>query len=101
MPVEDEKGRSGNFDLVILDSSLKRLALIEFKANNPEAKDYAKDFVKLENNNEPGELRYFVQLLKNVNKQTIASIKSKIGHSNKIFYRCWSLDGKNRTDDIA
>ena len=96
-PMENEKeGRSGNFDLVIYDSDLKRIALIEFKSNNPEAKDYAKDFVKLENPKEAGDLRYFIQMVKNANRQTIASIKRKIFPKMTKYY-CISLTGQNLT----
>lgn len=33
-PRQDESGRSGEFDLVIFNNQLERIALIEFKANN-------------------------------------------------------------------
>lgn len=96
-PMENEKeGRSGNFDLVIYDSNLKHIALIEFKSNNPEAKDYAKDFVKLENPKEAGDLRYFIQMVKNANRQTIAIIKRKIFPKMTKYY-CISLTGQNLT----
>lgn len=99
IPVEDETGRSGNFDLVIHDSSLNRIALIEFKANNPEAKDYAKDFVKLENPNEESCLRYFIQIVKSANNGTVSSIKQKIAPKITI-YHCYALTGEEITESV-
>ena len=117
----ETQGQSANFDLVIHDSEFKRIALIEFKANNPEIRDYQKDFVKLTNNNENGCLRYFIQLLQNTNTgkdeqtDTMLNIeKKKIYLENEaswerkwgpkqFLYRCYSLEKGNRefnTDDI-
>jgi hypothetical protein len=94
-PRVDENGRSANFDLVIYNSAFKRVALIEFKANNPDKRDYEKDFVKLANCKETGEIRYFIQVIKNCNKGTIHSLSMKV--SNKDIYRCWSLEGTEIT----
>lgn len=89
-PRVDKNGRSANFDLVIFDGTFKRRALIEFKANNPEPRDYKKDFVKLDNHNEDGSLRYFIQLIKRSDKGTIKSISNKI--CNKEIYYCCCLE---------
>ncbi len=78
-PKRDENdGQSANFDLVIHDSNYNRIALIEFKAKNPDIHDYQKDFVKLTNEQEDGELRYFIQILENTNSNTDSNVKSKI-----------------------
>ena len=69
-PEQDDSGRSGNFDLVIHNNKFERIALIEFKANNPKSKDYLKDIVKLNEENYEGKvLRYFVQIVKNSDKK--------------------------------
>lgn len=77
-PKKDNKGQSANFDLVIHDSNYNRVALIEFKANNPDIHDYQKDFVKLSNNEEEGCLRFFIQLLENTRSDTKSSVEGKI-----------------------
>lgn len=110
------QGQSANFDLVIHDSNFRRIALIEFKANNPDIHDYQKDFVKLtnikENDNckEEPALRYFIQLLQNTKTgkdektDTMLNIeKKKINSNNEVLwknywgpeiflYRCYSLE---------
>ena len=51
---EKGAGRSGNIDLVIFQKNGKnvnRVALIEFKAHNPDKNDYRKDICKLINEN--------------------------------------------------
>lgn len=74
----EEGGRSANFDLVIHNDKAERIALIEFKASNPPIKNYQKDLVKLSNEKEAGDLRYFIQLLENTETNTIDNIKNKI-----------------------
>ena len=74
------KGQSANFDLVIHDMNLNRIALIEFKANNADDNDHAKDFKKLSNQEEGNNnvLRYFIEIIKSANKGTIESLNNKI-----------------------
>ena len=115
---EGEK-RSGNFDLVICDETGKeRYALIEFKGLNPDKKCYAKDYWKLQNSQEQGVLRYFLQVVKSANDDTYENIAKKKDSikefaQNKTFnvdindlkeqviYRCISLDdSKEITDEI-
>lgn len=115
---EGEK-RSGNFDLVICDETGKeRYALIEFKGLNPNKKCYAKDYWKLQNSQEQGVLRYFLQVVKSANDNTYENIAKKKDSikefaQNKTFnvdindlkeqviYRCISLDdSKEITDEI-
>ena len=115
---EGEK-RSGNFDLVIYDETGKeRYALIEFKGLNPDKKCYAKDYWKLQNSQEQGVLRYFLQVVKSANDNTYENIAKKKDSikefaQNKTFnvdindlkeqviYRCISLDNsKEITNEI-
>lgn len=83
-PKRDDNGQSANFDLVIHDSNYNRVALIEFKANNPDIHDYQKDFVKLSNEQEDVELRYFIQLLENTRKGKDEKIDTKKNIESKI-----------------
>lgn len=101
-PKRDEKGRSGEFDLVIFDNRLKRIALIEFKANNASEHEHMKDFVKLNNPKEGDNNvhRYFIEIVKSYDNGTLSSLRSKTEGNNPMF-RCWSLDeGKDITKDI-
>ena len=61
----DENARSGNIDLCIHNKKGKRICLIEFKALNPIAADYSKDFCKLieEAKGDKEVLRFFYKLL--------------------------------------
>jgi len=87
---DDEKGQSAMVDLAIHDAELNRIALIEFKALNPDKLCFIKDFVKLEN--EPDVLTYFIMYVKSYDKDTIESLKSKVDNrdSNIVFY-CYDL----------
>lgn len=101
MPKSDSTGLSANFDLVIHDRNFKRIALIEFKANNPSKYGYQKDFVKLNNSKEYGDgvLRYFIELVKSASDRTISSLCDKIRGSESIF-RCYSLTNGEITSEI-
>ena len=93
-PVE---GQSASFDLVIHDANYKRIALIEFKANN--ASKHEKDFCKLNNEIERKEddviaETFFVEILKASDKNTYDSLKGKIKDYKGIF-RCYSLGEKS------
>jgi hypothetical protein len=83
--------------LVIFDDQLKRIALIEFKANNASLFDHKKDFVKLNNSEEGTEdiLRFFIEIIKSFDKDTLLNLQYKI-KGNESMYRCWSL--KERRD---
>lgn len=107
---EGEK-RSGNFDLVIYDETGKeRYALIEFKGLNPDKKCYAKDYWKLQNRKEEGDLRYFLQVVKSAKEKTYHNIADKKVSIKKfvkdgifkvepchltenVIYRCVCLEG--------
>ena len=77
-------------DLAIHDAEFNRIALIEFKALNPDKLCFLKDFVKLEN--EPDVLTYFLMYVKSYDKGTIENLKSKVDtrDSNIVFY-CYDL----------
>ena len=103
--------RSGNFDLVIRDETGKeRYALIEFKGLNPDEKCYAKDYWKLQNRQEQGVLRYFLQVVKSAKEDTYQNIANKKASIKKfvkdgifnadpchltenVIYRCVCLEG--------
>lgn len=83
---EKEKGgQSAQFDLVIHDNKFNRIALIEFKANNPSEAQHKKDYCKLnkEGSTDKEEcstddvLTYFIEVVKNRNKRTEKSINKK------------------------
>ena len=95
-----ENGDSANFDLVIYDERLNRICLIEFKANNSNIIDHQKDFLKLNNINEGQEnvLRYFIELIKTYNDNTINSLRNKLKENKdlKAIFRCYALEGKSK-----
>ena len=101
--VDEENGRSGNTDLTlhtIHDGEFERVCIIEFKALNPDEDGYAKDIIKLKNEDCP--LKYFIQIVKNANGGTIASLKEKtlaIKESG-IRYLCYCLDKGERLEDV-
>ena len=100
-PKCDINGRSGAIDLVIHDNSLKRVALLEFKAHDAKEGDYIKDFCKLEN--EKCDCVFFVNILENVTRRTFESIYFKIKNHLKsdICFNFWSLGmGKDVTKEI-
>lgn len=101
---QDDKGRSGEFDLVIFNEKLQRIALIEFKANNASEHDHEKDFVKLNNRKEGNDkvLRYFIEMVKSFDNGTLSSLHGKI-ERNEPMFRCWSLEekGKDITKEVC
>lgn len=89
-PTRCDYGFSGNgqrnalFDLSIVDSHFNRIALVEFKANNPRKECYEKDFEKLANSKEADTdtLKYFLQIVENHDKNTAESIIQKTAIDN-------------------
>ncbi len=63
-------------DLSIHNDKFERIALIEFKALNPDESAFTKDFCKL--SNEPSCLTFFVMIVKSHKDGTIKSIHKKI-----------------------
>ena len=110
-PKPDHNGRSAEFDLVIYDEHLNRIALVEFKALNADEHDHWKDFVKLNNPNEGGEdvLRYFIEVIKsyteNGENSTVESLKGKLKRRNqgdlKASFFCYALEGKSTRGNNA
>lgn len=77
--VDDSKGQSAMVDFSIFlkeQDKLTRVALIEFKALNPDKQSYMKDYVKLLN--EDQKFVYFIMIVKSANDRTIKSIAEKI-----------------------
>lgn len=123
-PKVEDNGVSARIDLVIMTKDageFKRVALIEFKAHNPDVNDYRKDICKLINEeweDNPNCLKYFIQII-NVNNEhrTWGNIKNKKitaidalreedkGDKEKekrkkdikysIEYKCFNLNSKN------
>lgn len=92
---EEGEGQSASFDLVIYTkdcNDFKPIALLEFKAGNPDKFAYHKDLVKLENEKEGGNevLRFFIEIVENSNFGTKMNIDSKLKdkrqHTNFICY---------------
>lgn len=99
-PKLDPNGRSAEFDMVIYDENLKRVCLIEFKANNAKEVDHKKDFLKLEVDEKKDEtvLRYFIEIVKSYEPGTITSLKDKKYRFKDKYtqIRCFALEGKRR-----
>lgn len=99
--VDDSKGQSAMVDFSIflkVQDKLTRVALIEFKALNPDKQSYMKDYVKLLN--EDQKFVYFIMIVKSANDRTIKSIAEKIKASydnagldteKKVEFRCLDL----------
>ncbi len=101
-PREDKTGRSARIDLTIYDENLNRIGLIEFKARNPKKFDFAKDFLKLQEEGEkaPKTPTFFIMMVKNANEGTIKSLRNKVYNKDLVpkgqsteFY-CYCLESK-------
>jgi len=90
--VDKEEGKSAMIDLTVHDHNNERVALFEFKANNPEEFSFEKDFCKL--TSEPVPLTFFVMVVSSANSRTKESIRRKvqphIAGSTTLFY-CYDL----------
>ena len=81
--VSNNNGESASFDLVIHNDKLERIALIEFKAGNPDISCFTKDFLKLREEGK-GIPTYFImyvqsyQRSKDPDYDTIISLNKKI-----------------------
>ena len=99
--VDYPNGQSAMVDFLIFlkeQDKLTRVALIEFKALNPDKQSYMKDYVKLLN--EDQKFVYFIMIVKSANDRTIKSIAEKIKASydnagldteKKVEFRCLDL----------
>ena len=91
------EGQSAMVDFAIHDETLKRIALVEFKALNPHKLSFIKDFKKL--NAEPVENTYFIMYIKSCNLRTINNLKQKVKSSiGKAKFYCYDLESCNRID---
>lgn len=99
--VDYPKGQSAMVDFSIFlkeQDKLTRVALIEFKALNPDKQSYMKDYVKLLN--EDQKFVYFIMIVKSANARTLQSIAEKIKASydnaglvteNQVEFRCLDI----------
>lgn len=112
-PKVEDNGVSARIDLVIMTKDackFKRVALIEFKAHNPDVNDYRKDICKLinEEENNPECLKYFIQIVNvaakneektwdNIENKKITAIDALKDKDIKysIEYVCFNLNSKN------
>jgi hypothetical protein len=91
------EGQSAMVDFAIHDETLKRIALVEFKALNPHKLSFIKDFKKL--NAEPVENTYFIMYIKSYDSGTINNLKLKVKSSiGKAKFYCYDLESCNRID---
>ena len=102
-PIVDEiNGQSASFDLVIHDNDYKRIALIEFKANNSDEYEHKKDFLKLSYPEKEGKENdvFFIEIVDGATSETFRSLSNKAS-SHKDIFRCYSLKLRREiTDDI-
>lgn len=109
--VDDSKGQSAMVDFSIflkVQDKLTRVALIEFKALNPDKQSYMKDYVKLLN--EDQKFVYFIMIVKSANDRTIKSIAEKIKASydnagldteKTVEFRCLDLGTGKEISEIV
>ena len=108
--VDYSNGQSAMVDFSIFlkeQDKLTRVALIEFKALNPDKQSYMKDYVKLLN--EDQKFVYFIMIVKSANDRTIKSIAEKIKASydnagldteKKVEFRCLDLGTGKEISEI-
>ena len=70
-------GRKANIDVVIFNGE-SRVAMIEFKAGNPDEHSHAKDFIKLKEEPDNDMIRIFVEIYNATNTRTLANISNKL-----------------------
>lgn len=104
-PKPDADGQSAMVDLAIHNEKYERIALIEFKALNPDEFCYKKDFCKLtaEWENDKRLTTFFVMILKSSDKRTEQNVNNKISAKHDhTHFRCYDLSkGKDITDKIT
>ena len=94
---EGNGGQSAMIDLSIHDDKFDRIALIEFKALNPEESAFDKDFCKL--SNEPTCLTFFIMIVKSHDNGTITNIHKKIESKGaETEFYCFDLE---KGEDIS
>lgn len=94
---EGNGGQSAMIDLSIHNDKFDRIALIEFKALNPEESAFTKDFCKL--SNEPTCLTFFIMIVKSHDNGTITNIHKKIESKGaETEFYCFDLE---KGEDIS
>lgn len=94
---KEKTGQSAMIDLSIHNDKFDRIALIEFKALNPEESAFAKDFCKL--SNEPTCLTFFIMIVKSHDNGTITNIHKKIESKGaETEFYCYDLE---KGEDIS
>lgn len=78
VPCKSGEGQSANFDLTIKDEKGINIAIIEFKANSVSQHQYAKDLIKLWNEKEKGQYRFFVCLFNSMEEKTRNALRDKL-----------------------
>ncbi len=103
-PHKDENGQSAMVDLSIHDEKLERIALVEFKALNPDEFCYEKDFCKLkaEKEGKPELETFFIMMVKKSDTDTYGNIRKKIENKGEhTVFRCYDLEaGEEITSKI-
>ena len=99
-----EKGQSAMVDLCIHNEKLERIALVEFKALNPDEFCYNKDFCKLdaEKESRPELETFFIMMVKKSDTRTYGNIRRKIENKGEhTVFRCYDLEaGEEITSKI-
>ena len=103
-PHKDDKGQSAMVDLCIHNEKFERVALVEFKALNPDEFCYNKDFCKLDAEKEckPELETFFIMMVKKTNTGTYGNIRKKIENKGEnTVFRCYDLEaGEEITSKI-
>ena len=93
-------GQKANIDVVIFNGE-SRVAMIEFKAGNPDRHSHAKDFIKLREEPNKEIIRIFVEVYTSTNDRTLTSISDKLFNNeygnigDNTEYLGFSLNHKN------
>ena len=96
---EKNEGISGQYDLVVYSDKGERICYIEFKANMSREKEFAKDFLK-QNNEVKNHEAYLVHLLSDTaNLETLNRIKTnRISKREHVRYVCHVINGKKYSE---
>lgn len=104
-PRKDEEGQSAMVDLCIHNEKFERVALVEFKALNPDEFCYKKDFCKLdaEKEGKPNLETFFIMMVKKTYTGTYGNIRKKIENKGEnTVFRCYDLEaGEDITSKIV
>ena len=93
-------GQKANIDVVIFNGE-SRVAMIEFKAGNPDGHSHAKDFIKLREEPDNEIIRIFVEVYTSTNDRTLTNITDKLFNNeygnigDNTEYLGFSLNHKN------